>query len=275
MGVNVAYYNESVYLDDKCNKDALQIIDIDRNCLEKKKGRERELYAQNIQDYDNYINIITEFINMLNISDNVISVLVVLKLLIERGLFSSNNTFKYKSNISGDISSCLGMNVIKGEACCRHIANFQHDILTKLGYTNYIFYCYFTDKNMENACNHVANHVINMIGYNGNIYAFDTCSMVLFKFVSAIKMKNIYSDRDCYLYYKPYIDMIFKGLDINSVKSVLYAFDKLKDKDILDEHEYYDICDDAKKMIRSEERLINHFNGLSSSYAKRIMRNWK
>lgn len=265
------YYNEDIYLDVNKNKEVLKEIEYLSDCFSIKREVNFREYTFLISEYTKYMEYIANLIRELSIKDNTISASLILDILIKRGIFSNDLEFKFDSKVDNVLVSYLGINVIKGFGCCRHIATFNSDIINKLGLMSDPLYCYITDRNICNAHNMKGNHVINLIEYNATLYGYDTVFSTLFRFVDSLKLESIYNDRNLHVYYKPYVDMIFNDMSIQNVLSLIMLFDKVKDNDILSYNEYIDICRYSYDMIDKNSDLINEFQNYSKKFVKKIM----
>ena len=166
------------------------------------------LYGENIKAYNDYISFIAYLVKTMSMPNNAISSSIVLRLLTNKGIFSKNRKINYVSEISDDIQGFLGMNVILGKVCCRHVANFQNDVLAKNYLISQPFNCYMADEDIDNTDDLLPNHVINLVNYNDIYYGYDATNDKLFKFIDEFKMQELFTDQPSYILYAPHSDMI-------------------------------------------------------------------
>ena len=190
-------------------------------------------------------------------------------------IFSYNGILKYSSHIDDDISGFLGINVILGKACCRHITSFQSDVLAKNFLISEPFHCYMTEDNLLDAHGLLPNHVINLINYNGIYYGYDATNDKLFEFVSENKMQQVFTDKPSFLFYAPHSDMITNGMSREENEDKIKAlFKKSEGKKIISKDEYDEIRYFAKS-ITNNERLLNDYKESSKKYIKKITKGIK
>ena len=124
------------------------------------------------------------------------------------------------------IRSKPGINILEGMGCCRHFAGFINDVMPlSTGLTCVGEVC--------NPYNNEANHVINKINYDGNIYGFDAFNEgIVFDFISDFEMMSIDEDIKENLYYKPYAEIVFYKRSFEEVKCFLEQVKKNGNKKI-------------------------------------------
>ena len=158
--------NESLYLD--ADKDSIIVKEIlaRQSHYEYQMNNTKFYYDDAISDYNQFIKIIAEFIRELKLEDNSIILSILLRRLLFNGYFSKNNFFKADSKqLFHDVDLFLGMDIIDGRGCCRHLANFYNAIFKEIGYYSQIFPCYYGGMNctLSEASVNNANHAANLI----------------------------------------------------------------------------------------------------------------
>ena len=78
---------------------------------------------------------------------------------------------------------------------------------------------------------------------------------------------------DNYLYFKPYLNMIYGGIDIDNVNSMIALFDVIKDKEVISLENYNKIYENACNMVNKNQGLLDEFHESSKKYIKRITNN--
>ena len=232
-------------------------------------------YKNNIEAYDEYINFIAYLVKCMSLPDNVISASTILSLITKEGVFSNNHKLYVGNEILDELYGFLGINIIKGNAVCRHMASFQSDVLKKLNYMSEPLYCYLSNKKTDDYDKKAANHSINLIEYNNCLYGFDGYNNGLFKFVSGKEMIELFKSAPHYIYYKPYMNIIYNNETIYSVKNLLEIFNNFKDKSFISIDEYEYIVNEAEKVVFKNKELMDEFHESSKKYIKRIMNGLK
>ena len=236
-------------------------IDINKNTTK---------YKDNIEAYDEYINFIAYLIKCMSLPNNIISASIILSIITKMGVFSDNYKLFTNEKIQDDLYGFLGINIVKGYAVCRHFASFQSDVLKKLGYMCEPFYCYMSNRDIIDADKKLANHAINLIEYNNSLYGFDSYNNGLFSFVDNKKMKEMFVVDSHYIYYKPYINIMYNNETISSINNMIELFNNIKDKPDFDIREYKYIREMSEKMVLNNKGLLNDFHESSKKYIKRI-----
>ena len=184
------------------------------------------LYSSLIKDYESFIKIASKLIDEITPAKDDLSKINTIMYLIKNGVFSYNGKFIDMIPTVDIIRFKTGLNIIEGMGCCRHFAGFINDVMPE----STLLTCV---GEVDNPFNSEANHVINKISYNGNIYGFDAFNEgILFDFISNFEMLSIDVDFEEKLYYKPYAEIIFYKRSFESVKSFLEQVKKNGNKKI-------------------------------------------
>lgn len=264
-------FDEKVYLDPKVNKEIIRSFDDNHSEYTSSVMETEKKYSESISEYDRYITLIAYLIKVLSIPNNSISASIILKILTDNGLFSDDGVFKCNTTNNSDLAGHLGMGVINGNGCCRHISKFQHDVLSKMNLMSDQFYCYlWHDNDSNDKSNEEANHAINLIEYNCALYGYDALNGLLFKFISDRELITLFSNSDIHLYYKPYVDMLVDGMKAENANYLFSLFDTLKDRKLISLEEYRFIYMHAIRTIGESAGLIKEFRNVSKSRIKRI-----
>ena len=214
------------------------------------------LYSSLIKDYDSYIKVATKLVDELTPNIDELSKINTTMYLLKDGVFSYNDNLSSVVPIIDIISSKLGLNILEGNGCCRHFASFINDIMNSTNLT-----CV---GEVDNPFTSEANHVINKINYNGNIYGFDAFNEgVLFDFTSEFEMVSIDEDYDERLFYKPYAEVIFYKRSFESIKSFLEQIKK-NGKEKITSKEIEEISFMARLNVCFNKDLISDFKSDTS-----------
>lgn len=179
-----------------------------------------------IKDYEKIVKEIADNIKAIALPDNSISYSYLFFLFLYTGLLSKNELNKKDNKTYTDKVGYLGLDVIKGEACCRHVASLHEDVFKALECKSTIIST-TTNQNINSEFPKNANHVINLLEYNKVLYAHDALNGMFYYFVSPLILKN-YSIKTPiefkYQMYKPIIDIKVWGKDeveiVNNMKQI-------------------------------------------------------
>ena len=112
-----------------------------------------------------------------------------------------------------------------------------------------------------------------LTAYKITAKGYDALNNRLFRFISNRKLEELFCDNIHYMYYKPYIHMMFDGMDISGINNFISLFDVIKDKQIISLGEYNDVYDNAVDIVNKNNRLLDDFHESSKKYIKRITKN--
>ena len=78
-------------------------------------------------------------------------------------------------------------------------------------------------KNKRKATREIANHMINLIEYDGILYGFDIFDSfgTLYHFINSFELLPIDSKEHSFMYYKPYLDYVYNHLSFEYLKNRL------------------------------------------------------
>ena len=262
-------FNENCYLNIN-NEDAIKYLYGLRDKYSKKIRESAMKYGNNIQSYNEYLDRIAYLVKSMSLSKNAISASLVLHMLTKSGLFSDNHSFIVGGFIPDDIKGFLGINVIRGNAVCRHVTNFQSDVLEKINMMSDPFYCYLSKIELEEPNKMECNHAINLILYKDNLYGYDALNNGLYQFISDNTMKEMFTNKPHYIYYKPYMDIVLENTSISGANNLIDIFDKIKEKDVISLDEYNYILYWANSMITKNSKLLDEFHESSKKYIRKI-----
>lgn len=227
-------------------------------------------YRENIQAYSEYLNFIAYLIRVLGLPNNAISQSLILKLLMDKGIFSKEKKLCIKYGKDDDIVGFWGIHVIDGIVSCRHIANFQSDVISKNHLYSRPFYCYMSHYNYKNLGNFTINHAINLIIYNGVYYGYDASSNKLFRFIDGMKMQELFAVHPLFAYYKPELKLVQNGHKIATISYDLSLFKEAENAIPIGFEEYNYILCDCERVINHNHVLFKDFHESSKKYIKKI-----
>lgn len=232
----MAYFNEKDYLFYGNKED---IDKLDEYKSEMKETRRKELieYDELIYKYNVFIRTIASFLKNLDL-DTSLEYSLAIRYMIINGIVSYNNTFiNDKFEFEKELCLDCGINIVSGEGCCRNVTDFHKDIMAELEFFCKKFYCYQSALRLrKGAFKMKANHVANLIIYDGYIYVMDLYNNTLCKFISNHEAKSISFEKKLYLAYKPYYEYILDDSKISDIKTSMELFESLSKIPALNEY---------------------------------------
>ena len=171
--MEIKYYDERYYLS-KYGKTERKLLEYwkekHRTEIEKEEKDNLSLIAL----YDEYIKLASKLINEVSLN-NSISKGLIISVLAQSGVFSFDD-FKF-GNVDDILNTRLGLNVLNGEGCCRNLAHFTKDIFScNNEFCENLTVMHLNKKDKRKATREKANHMINLIKYDGILYGFDIIS---------------------------------------------------------------------------------------------------
>ena len=212
-------YNEKRYLNG--DQESLEYIMELRNEHLKQVHEDYEKYYETISNYDLFLDEIVNELLKYKL-DNPLEYSIALCYLIDKGYLSIDNKFKHKES-NDEINGRLGINVVSGRGCCRNLADFHKDIFDKMNITSKQFYCY---EGIGNGINKWANHVINLVEYNDNLYGVDlNNNAILYHLKKPMIMSLISAFNSSKLTYKPYYEIVMGESNLEEIKNNIKMFE--------------------------------------------------
>ena len=210
--------------------------------------------------YDELVTEIAIFIKHLGYTSSI-DCSIILSYLINCGYLSHNLEFNSKvPNENEEIDSCMGTNIVIGNGCCRHFASMHTDVFSKLGIETSKFYCYDGDNPFNRAKRMSANHVINLIEYDGNMYGIDLYnSNRLFRFRKPFILTSITTYTNSELRYKPYYEIIRGESTLEDIIAKIALFEEYSKRRWINPYDYYDgiKIETESRLRRSEDDMMD------------------
>ena len=241
------------------NKEELHNLileEINKNNQSNKKNIDTEI----INDYRIFLIKLLELLDYLKLKDNDLLCAMAINYLIKYGYMSYSNKYKF-SACPKEIYRNYGINIIYGEFCCRHIANFYQDLMKVRG-NNFLTFTgrisRFKMFDVNKRLHH--NHMINLINYHDEIYGYDISNNNLACFINPYQMQIENNYRKLYFTYKSYYDTIYYGYDIETIKKNL----KLFQNNILNNSLNYEIlncyCNYINSYLEGKDKILRSFS---------------
>lgn len=256
--MDIRFYDERYYL---------SVLGIyERKMIELWKEKNNELtrdeistYSSLISDYNSYINVASKLISELSIKGNSISIASLISVLIHCGIFSYDDFVR--DNCDDLLRSKIGINVLNGIGCCRNVSNFVTDIFNAMNEPCENLTVVLSDKSdKEKAITSMANHMINLIHYKEVPYGFDALSNLgsLYYFINGFEILPINPDEESYMYYKPYIEMVYENKSLKDIRRKLNHFKDNGRKGISQE-EFISIVTETDIRLQENMGLVKDF----------------
>lgn len=101
----------------------------------------------------------------------------ILSSMLRQGLFSSEGTISFDTDfnyLSLPNIDYIGIQVMYGVCCCRHVNSFINDIMSLLGFNASLYYIYIDNDGNYHPCTPInANHVAILLTENSSEYILD------------------------------------------------------------------------------------------------------
>lgn len=240
-------------MENKNESEYLEFKRLERNLMAAKNGVK---WADNIDAYDKYINFVAYLIRVIAYPENALSAAYATSILIRDGIFSRDGKFRYTYPMDTHIEGFLGLNVVNGYGNSRNISSFINDVLNKMGYMSYTLYARVSSEENLNDNQKKANQALNLIEYDGTLYAFDAINNVFYAFTDKDKMKQIYSDRPLYAYYDKRADIVLNNIKADAAESLISLFNSVKENEIIDGNEFKSMIDYTNRQIYRRGLII-------------------
>lgn len=278
-------YNEFSYLFKDINSPIIKkIIEIQLN-FNKECNDNKVIYKENIEYYNYFTESVSKLIKFLSLKNNSISYSRIFSNLLYDGYLSYMSTFisTNQPKFFFDIKGYLGLDIVNGFGCCRHVASFYQDVFKNLNVIGKALCC-FNTSNIKDTLKYQpfinkANHVVNLLEYNGLYYVYDSLNECYYYFNDFISM-HPYIIKNCDdnslnspLYYKPYMDMIVYSVSYKDVLDNVIIFKKNCDKSsfYIDSKEIIDILIETDIIYKKSYEILNYFKDESKKYIKNII----
>ena len=254
------YYSEKKYLIEK-DKEAISILERDRIDKYQKKIKDSLMYEDTIKMYDSYISLIVDFLISIGITSEL-ELCIALSYLIKNGCFSIDNSFdSKKTEYDIEIESKMGMNIILGEGCCRNMSCFARDILNNMNLFNRNYYCIESFHGFGEFYNRKANHVANLIKFDGLLYIIDIYNNgLVYSFINKNKARRLSTLSSGYLIYKPYFEYLFSESTFDDILRQYNEYENDSEISHLNPFENERMYCDIIQRVKSHKNIIEEFS---------------
>lgn len=277
-------YNEFSYLFKDFNSPIIKRIVEKQLDYNKEIENNKIIYNENIEYYNSFIKLVSKLIINIGIKDNSISYSRIFTNLLYDGYLSKKATFipTTESKYFFDIKGYLGIDIINGIGCCRHIASFYQDVFKNLDINGKALCC-FNTSTIKNKCKYQpfisrANHVVNLLEYNGLYYIYDSINNCYYYFSDFISMHPyIINDNkpilNSPLYYKPYMDMIIFSSSYKEILNNITVFRNNCNYSsyYITSQEIFNILYETDNIYSKSYDILKCFREDSNKYVKNII----
>lgn len=203
--------------------------------IKDEEEKKKDLYI----DYHKFIEMCAKLVKELGIPYNSISASYVIALLTKYGWFSVDNNFKY-DNVKDGLWEKAGFYVVGGTGCCRHIADFANDIYSELGINSIPFSCYVGNDIPSSILDDNANHLANLIYYEGMPYIYDLQNYSILRFISDKTAFNKNLDIKYYTFEPNYMGINY-DVDVSLLDKLMHDFYSASKKSGIKEKDLWEI----------------------------------
>jgi len=223
--------------------------------ITKYEKKESEKNKEIINDYYKFINLIRELFEKLKL-DNELETIILLKELINIGLFSANETFLPRLKCD-EIWHFEGISVVNGSGCCRHLASFYQNIFRDLKHPTFLGGNLSEKKLKLMRKPIISNHAINLVNYHDQLLGYDISNEIVFSFINKNQLRDIFS-KNSFFTYKSYWDLLHFNYSCEDINKNLDLFKRNVGAKISRE-EYEQVLLNVKKIIDANLKLFNMF----------------
>ena len=220
----VRFYNEGVYLSGK--KEAIDEIEKQKTKFIISSTFNSVYFKDEIQEYIKFLELVKKFLSTFN-ADNQIQYSLLISYLLRSGIFSIGKNFKYTSNLKNELEGHLGLTILSGKGCCRNVSSFYEDLM---GDKADSFYCRLERSKLNLGQFKEARHVVNIIDFNGNLYAYDPINIGLFYFINKEQLKLLSDSNIMYLRFKPYFGVITNKYEFGDIEDKYKLYEEASKK---------------------------------------------
>ncbi len=265
------YYNEKNYLGKNPKFD--KQMEIEKEKIQRKHQFEREHYQDVILEYQEFIRIVSHYLQQLELKNSLEYSLAIAYLI--RNGFLSEEEYKPKET-NKEISICYGLSIPFGRGCCRNFATFHHDVMRQMNFPMKKFYCFKSD--FPFFYHHArANHMIEMIEYQNTRYGIDLyCGNRLYHFVTPFLLDEISSFDYTRLCYKPYMELLLEESTLEEINNFIRGLAHEREKNWVYPMKYEDeIIPQTTTYLDHRKSDLGEIKEETKSLRKKIIRDFE
>lgn len=229
------YCDEKLYLNN--DKSAIDAINLLRERYSFLYALENWRFGELLRIYNHYLLQLSNVLSGLDLSGPM-DYSIAMAYLIKNGYLSYDKDFKDEET-KQEVHTRYGTSIINGYAVCRNYSDINRDILMLLDMYVKNIYCYRNPSGVNNSIKKSANHVVNLIEYDGVKYGIDLFNdCQLFKFDNSFILSRISDDKPSKMRYKPYFEIIVGDSTLEDVIKKVEEFDIESKKETISSYEY-------------------------------------
>lgn len=242
------------------------------------------IYSDNIEQYNNFTKLVAYLISNMGEKNNSIIYSRIFSKLLYDGYFSDDSYFVVtdQKEYLLDIKGFLGIDIINGVGCCRHISSFYQDVFGNIDMNGNALCCFEPDitepyTHSDKLITGRTNHVVNLLKYNGLYYVYDPMRKSFYYFQDFIEMRPYLVDEKNYLnpplYYRPYKEMIvFDSSYGDIVTNIITFINNCKNSaNYVTSKEIFEIVADADNIYKKSNNMLKEFKIEAKQYTKHII----
>lgn len=233
---------------------------------------EKLYYQEALEKYEQFIAKVADLIRSLGYKNSLESSFC-LSYLIHNGYLSHDLSFSdLPPDQEKEITCRFGINIVLGDGCCRNYSGMHRDVFQKLGLSSENLYCYQGNHAFNIPKQSRANHVINLINYEGLAYGIDLYNLNnLFHFINPFSLAEISTTRRTLLRYKPYTEIEYGESTFEDILEKIKRFEEYASKRAINPFDYEaNLKYELKRRIRREEDLYQDFHEETKLLKKEI-----
>lgn len=241
------------------DKEAYQLFIHCKELLLQKYAEEEKLYGDIFKEYDKFLLELVELLKNINLS-NPLEYSLALRYLIWNGYLSKDLKYN-RIESENELSKKYGINIILGEGCCRNFSDMHYDVMKRLNEYVRQYFC-ATRVLLKPLKATRANHILNIIEYDGLRYGIDLYNQAeLFKFTDGFNLKdtNFYSNAK--LRNKPYLNLIYTDETIDDIVNDVKMYEEDSKKIHLSPFIYYlDLIPAITERLNNQKDIFMDFH---------------
>lgn len=233
----------------------------------------KQLYPNNIKYYEEFILLTAKLVQELALPNNSISSSKVIFKLIYDGYLSKNSNFHFTMEQSHpNIIGFMGINVINGAGCCRHVSDIHKKVFDSLNLFD-IELPGVKDKliSLNGAFHVLPNHVVNLIEFNNKYYLHDLSKETIGYFKNGFTLQSYQETLNYRFYYKPTYDLFWQNLSQEEEISKIIEFQEDSYKPPISPKELNEILEETENRFYQSTSLLSDFQLEKEKYIKKII----
>ena len=258
-------YDENIYLNG--GEEAFGCFNEKRYLMHLYYALEKRDYGNILSEYDKLIQRTIELLKTLGFK-NPFEYSISIWYLIFEGYLSRGNKFTFGDPVC-TMESKPGVNIVTNIGKCHNLSGLHTDVFEGLEMYDKRLIC-GTNKSIKKAQKGQANHVINIVDYNGTLCGIDLSNNCLIsRFESPLILKGI--DDSVMLAHKPYFSYILGDMDYEGIMSFLECLELQVGKPLMTVDEYWnDIMEPTIVKCILNEDLFKDFSNETKDIKENI-----